>query len=103
MNYETFTRQKHAYKNMNEIAPAAIGVRKKVRLFQTLHDSKMSAIVALSQKSRVLLKDVAILESIVEKMAVYGNCNYEEKLLLIEGPLCSKARAALEELGWDIP
>jgi hypothetical protein len=102
MNYETFSKKKLPYKTMHEVLPSAIGVRKKVRLFHTLHNSALCAIVALSQKSRVLLKDVDVLESIVEKMAVNSGCEYDEKLLLIEAPLCSKARKALEEEGWDI-
>jgi hypothetical protein len=102
MTYETFSRQQHSYKKMNEIAPAAIGVRKKVRLFQALHANTFTAIIALSQKSRVLLKDVSVLESIVDKMAIYADCHFNHKVLLIDAPLCSKAEAALQKLGWDI-
>jgi len=102
MTYETFSREQQRYKKMHEIAPSAIGVRKKVRLFQALHTNTFTAIIALSQKSRVLLKDVSVLESIVEKMALYTECDFEHKLLLIDAPLCSKAEATLRDLGWDI-
>jgi len=102
MTYETFSRQQHPYNKMHEIAPSVIGVRKKVRLFQALHLNTFTAIIALSQKSRVLVKDVSVLESIVEKMALYVECEFDHKLLLIDAPLCSKAEAALQKLGWDI-
>jgi hypothetical protein len=102
MTFESFEHHHSNYQQMQEITPASIGIRKKVRLFMARREGRLSAIVALEQKSRVVLKDVVVLESIVEKMEHLVAADFTAKVLLMEAPLCSKARRALEEQGWDI-
>ncbi len=102
MTYETFVKHAKQPAQIREIEPSLLKIRKKVRLFQAKEEGVLCAVVALSQKSRVLLKDVAVLESIVEKMALYGGYDFRAKLLLLEAPICSKAQNALESQGWEI-
>lgn len=102
-NLEILSRNRFASARMHELTPAQLGIRKKVRLFHAReNDGSSSAVIALTQKSRVVLKDVVVLEQIIGKMALYSQCIYSRKVLLIEAPLCSKARSALEDEGWDI-
>ncbi len=100
---ETLKRNRFSSARMHELNPAQLGIRKKVRLFHAReNDGSISGVIALTQKSRVVLKDVAVLEQIIEKMAFYSQSIHNRKVLIIEAPLCSKARNALEDEGWDI-
>lgn len=91
------------YKKLEEILPKALKIRNKVKLYVAL-DLKgyYNAVVVVSQKSRLLMKDVAKLEEIVEKMALYRDHQFQGKVLMLDAPLCSKAKAAFIKAKWKI-
>ena len=91
------------YKKMIEIKPSQLGVRNKLRIYHAT-DTKgyFSAIFAVSQKSRLLMKDVKKLEEIYYKLVIFSDHNFKHKVLFIDAPLCSKAKAAFIECGWSL-
>ena len=91
------------YKKMEEIAPSALKIRNKIRIFHTLDlSSRYGVVFVVSQKSRILQKNVAIFENIVEKVKVYVDHNVINKVIIIDAPLCSKAAALFKEKKWKV-
>lgn len=91
------------YKNMQEIAPKELKIRNKIRIYKAT-DTKgyFWAIFAVSQKSRILMKDVHKFEEIYSKLALYCDHNFKYKIIFIDAPLCSKAEKAFIETGWKL-
>jgi len=79
-----------------------LGIRKRVDIYFGV-DLKNYYIVLLkiSQKSRFLQKNVDSLESIVNDLATYKDVNIAKKYLILDTPLCSKAKSKLLELKWS--
>jgi hypothetical protein len=88
---------------MQEIAPSELGVRNKIRIYKaTDTNGYFWAIFAVSQKSRVLMKDVHKFEEIYAKLVLFFDHNFKHKIIFIDAPLCSKAKEALIGQGWKI-
>jgi len=91
------------YKKLDEIQPKELKIRNRVKLFVALDLNKYyNAIVVVSQKSRLLMKDVAKFEEIVFKMTIYRDHQFKGKVLMLDAPICSKAKAAFKKLKWKI-
>ena len=90
-------------KKMQEVAPKELGIRNKIKIYKaTDRNSQYWAIFAVSQKSRLLMKDVHKFEEIYGKLSLYFEHNFKHKVIFIDAPLCSKAEAAFKEAGWKI-
>ncbi|CAI6151652.1 MAG TPA: hypothetical protein EYO75_02825 [Sulfurimonas sp.] len=91
------------YKKMLEIAPKELGIRNKIKIYKAT-DTKgyFWAIFAVSQKSRILMKDVHKFQEIYAKLTLFCEHNFKHKIIFIDAPLCSKAKLAFKEAGWKI-
>ena len=91
------------YKKMQEVTPKELGVRNKIKMYKAT-DTRgyFWAIFAISQKSRILMKDVHKMQEIYAKLAVFCDHNFKHKIIFIDAPLCSKAKLAFIEAGWKI-
>ena len=91
------------YQHIETINPKELGIRKKVSIFivKDLND-QTAVIFQISQKSRFLQKDADNMQKIIE--IVTNNIKYTitSKIILIESPLCSKAKAKLKDLQWIV-
>ena len=84
------------YKRLEEIQPKELKVRNKIRIFSaTDMNGYYTTIFMVSQKSRLLMKDVLKFEEIYQKLVTYSGHNYKYKILTIDAPLCSKAKKSL--------
>ena len=91
------------YKKMQEVAPKELGIRNKIRIYKATDTmGYFWAIFAVSQKSRILMKDVRKFEEIYSKLTVYFEHNFKHKIIFIDAPLCSKAKEAFKTQGWKI-
>jgi hypothetical protein len=91
------------YKKMQEISPKELGIRNKIKIYQATDvNGYFWAIFCISQKSRILMKDVAKFEEIYAKLVLYVDHHFKYKTIFIDAPLCSKAQKALKEAGWKI-
>jgi len=91
------------FKNMLEIAPKELGIRNKIKMYKATDiQGYFWAIFAVSQKSRLLMKDVHKFEEIYAKLTLLCEHNFKHKIIFIDAPLCSKAAAAFKEAGWKI-
>ena len=89
------------YTQIKTIDIKDLGIRKKIDIFiaEDLNNNK-HVIFYITQKSRFLQKDVTKIEEI--KTIVLDNVKDKiiMKTIIIESPLCSKAKAKLEQLDW---
>jgi len=91
------------FKKMQEISPKELGIRNKIKIYKaTDMNGYFWAIFAVSQKSRILMKDVHRFEEIYAKLTLYCEHNFKYKIFFIDAPLCSKASKAFKEAGWKI-
>ena len=91
------------YKKMLEIAPKELGIRNKIKIYKATDTyGYFWAILAVSQKSRLLMKDVHKFEEIHAKLKIYCEHNFKHKVIFIDAPLCSKAKDAFKTQGWKI-
>jgi len=91
------------YKKMQEVTPKELGIRNKIKMYKAT-DTRgyFWAIFAISQKSRVLMKDVHKMQEIYAKLTLFCEHNFKHKIIFIDAPLCSKAKAAFKEAGWKV-
>ncbi|SFV62922.1 hypothetical protein MNB_SM-6-657 [hydrothermal vent metagenome] len=91
------------FKKMQEIPPKDLGIRNRIKIFHaTDTNGYFWVIFAVSQKSRILMKDVHKFEEIYAKLTLFCEHNFKYKILFIDAPLCSKAAKAFKEAGWKI-
>ena len=91
------------YKKMLEILPKDLGIRNKIKIYNARDTHNVAcAIFAVSQKSRLLMKDVHKFEEIYIKLTIFCEHNFKNKIIFIDAPLCSKAAVAFKEAGWKI-
>lgn len=91
------------YKRFEEVTPKQLGIRNRIRIFHAV-DTKgyFTALFMISQKSRILMKDVKKMEEIYQKLVLYCDHNFKHKLIKIDAPLCSKAERAFKEAQWSL-
>ncbi|HFQ61215.1 MAG TPA: hypothetical protein ENK39_02800 [Epsilonproteobacteria bacterium] len=91
------------FKSLKEITPKELGTRKKIGLYVGV-DLKgyYAVIMELTKKSRVLRKEAEELMALHKKLEKYVDSTIKKKYIIIKAPLCSKAKALLEENGWRV-
>ena len=91
------------FKSLQEIMPKELGSRKKVSLYLGI-DLKgyYALVIEVEKKSRVLRKEAGELMLLHEKLEQYVESKITKKYILIKAPLCSHAKAMLEENGWKV-
>lgn len=91
------------FKSLKSISPKELGSRKKVSLYLGIDLKGYYALVmSLEKKSRVLRKEVEDLILLHEKVESYIDSKITKKYIRIKAPLCSKAKALMEEKGWKV-
>jgi hypothetical protein len=100
---EYFQQKKMIFKSLKEIIPKEIGSRKRIGLYVGVDMKGYYALVmVLEKKSRVLRKEAQELMALHEKIQKYIDSSIKKKYILIKAPLCSHAKAMLEENGWKV-
>ncbi len=91
------------FKSFKEITPKELGSRKKIELYLGIDLKGYYALVMnVEKKSRVLRKEAGELMLLHEKLEKYIDSKITKKYILIKAPLCSHAKAMLEEHGWKV-
>ncbi len=100
---EYLNRKDIIFKSLKEILPKELGSRKKVTLHLGVDLKGYYALVMeLEKKSRVLRKEAADLMELHEKVEKYVGSKITKKYIVIKAPLCSHAKAMLDEHGWKV-
>jgi hypothetical protein len=91
------------FKSLKEISPKELASRKKIELYLGVDMKGYYALVMnVEKKSRVLRKEAGELMLLHEKLEKYIDSKINKKYITINAPLCSKAKALLEEHGWKV-
>ena len=91
------------FKSLNEISPKELGSRKKIALYVGVDlEGYYSLVMQIEKKSRILRKEAMELMGLHEKLEKYIDTKISKKYIIIKAPLCSKAKALLEEHGWRV-
>lgn len=91
------------FKSLKPIPVKELGSRKKIDLYLGVDTKKYYAcIIHIAKKSRILQKEARELMVFHEKLEAYNESKIKKKYIYIQAPLCSKAKALLEEEGWMV-
>ena len=90
------------FQDIKQLTLKDIGIRKKLNIFTAKSDSTTYVILHITQKSRILRKDAEKLEGIYRQILNYLDLKTSSKIVSIEAPLCSKAKALLEDFNWIV-
>ena len=91
------------FKSLKPLSPKELGSRKKIELYLGVDLKGFYAVVmVVEKKSRVLRKEAGELMLLHEKLESYIDSSVKKKYMVIKAPLCSKAKAMLEENGWKV-
>jgi hypothetical protein len=103
MVVDSLRKKGKIYKKMQEVTPKELGIRNKIRIYKAIDmHGFFCSIFAVSQKSRLLMKDVRKFEEIYSKLTIFCEHSFKHKIIFIDAPLCSKAEEAFKEIGWKI-
>lgn len=98
-----FTNKNIIFKDFVCVDPKDLGSRKKIKIYDALGvDKSYYAIFIIDAKSRFLRKNADELEVLLETLIQKKDHNYKHKIALIQSPLCSKAKAQLEDNSWRV-
>ena len=98
-----FTNKNIIFKQIDPITPKEIGSRKKIGIYHATSVKKeFYAIFIIDGKSRFLRKNADDLMILSERLSSHLDHNFKRKVLIISSPLCSKAKAYLEENKWSV-
>ncbi len=100
---DIFRKKGRLFKKMVEILPREIGIRNKIKIYKATDiNGYFWVIIAVSQKSKLLMKDVKKFEEIYAKLCIFTGHNFKYKTLLIDAPVCSKALDGFKQHSWKI-
>jgi hypothetical protein len=100
---EHFQKKGKIFKKINPILPKELGIRNKIQIYKAVDlNGFFWAFFIVSQKTRIISKDVAKFEEIYKKLVLYTEHNFKYKTILIDAPLCSKAKKAFKDAGWKV-
>ncbi|MCR1814896.1 hypothetical protein [Aliarcobacter butzleri] len=98
-----YTNKNILFKEIKQIFPKEVDSRKKIDIYSaTTIDSKFYAIFIVDSKSRFIRKNAQDLMELCEKLASYLGHNFKKKELLVNSPLCSKAKEYLKQNDWSV-
>ena len=88
-------------RKLSEISPKELGTRKRIIPYVGVNlEGYYCSVFVLSKKSRVLRKEAEELEELHKKMERWKGTTISKKYIWVDAPLCSKAKAWMEEKGW---
>lgn len=100
---ESLNRKHIIFKSLKAIMPKELGSRKKVSIHLGVDLKGYYALVLqMEKRSRVLRKEADELMLLHEKLEQYIGSKVTKKYIIIKAPLCSHAKAMLEEHGWKV-
>ncbi len=100
---EFFKQSGLLFRSLESLEPKAFGIKKRVELFRGLDTQNFFILVVrVAKKSRILQKEVQELEKMAKKIEAKLGHGFKRRFLLIQGPICSKAKKELEEIGWSV-
>jgi len=90
-------------KSLDEIDLAILKTRKKIKVFSGITDKRYFIVIfTINQKSRFIVKNAKEIIELENRLEVVRNHAYKKKYMVLESPLCSRAKAFLTKENWKI-
>ncbi len=100
---EYFQQKGILFKSLKAVLPKALGSRKKITIWVGVDlRGYYVSVMLLQKKSRVLRKEVEGLIALHTTLEHYVDSAIKRRHIIICAPLCSKAKALLQEHSWVI-
>ncbi len=100
---DIFRKKKLIFKSLTQISLKELGSRKKIDIYLGVNKNDYYAIIIhIVKKSRILQKEVNVLMGFHDKLEEKIKSKIKKKYIIIDAPLCSKAKKLLEENGWKV-
>ncbi len=95
--------KKMVFKSLKPIDIKLLDSRKKINIYLGVDLKKYYAsIFHIHKKSRILKKEVLELMELHERLEVFNDSKINKKYIYIQAPLCSKAKALMQENQWTV-
>ena len=95
--------KKLLFKSLTPIEIKSLGSRKKIDIYLGVDLKKYYAcILHINKKSRLLKKEALELMAFHEKLEILNDSKIKNKYIYIQAPLCSKAKALMQEEKWTV-
>ncbi len=87
------------FQRLQRVDLKSLGIKKRIGFFKGIDvEGAYWAIALIKRKSRIVQKDAKELEALVQNLPFEHA--FKKKALLLQAPICSKAKALLEKEGW---
>jgi hypothetical protein len=88
-------------KKLTPITPKRLHSRKKISLYVGVDlDGYYCSVMVLAKKSRVVRKEAEELFVLQGRLEAHVDAAINKKYVWVDAPLCSKAKALMEQEGW---
>ena len=95
--------KKLVFKSLKPIEIKSLGSRKKIDIYLGVDLKKYYAcIIHIKKKSRILTKEALQFIELHEKLEILNDSKINKKYIYIQAPLCSKAKALMQEEKWTV-
>ena len=100
---ETLRKSGALFKRLAPLELKPLGVRKRMDAYEGVDEKGMyAAVFHVEKKSRILVKEAGEYRQILETVESARGHKIKRPFLVTSAPLCSKAKAYLEEHGWKV-
>jgi hypothetical protein len=100
---EFLSQKKIICKSFSSIHPSKLESRKKVDIYFGVNlKGYYCSVFSIAKKSRVLHKEAEEILELHSRLEKNNNSKINQKYLLVQAPICSKAKAFLEESDWKV-
>ena len=90
-------------KSFKGISPKSLNSRKKVKIYIGVDlENYYTMVMQIEKKSRILQKEVEDFFALHKKLEEYIDSKIKRKRIIINAPLCSKAKKLFVENGWKV-
>ena len=100
---EFFKKRGVLFRTLEALDPKALGIKKRLELFEGVNlEGAFVLVMKIARKSRLLQKDAQQLELLAKEIESKLAHRFKYRYLIIQAPICSKAKRWLEENGWRV-
>ncbi len=100
---EFFKKRGVLFRSLEPLDPKAFGIKKRLKLYRGVDlNGSFVLVVTIERKSRVLQKEAEGLESLAKEIEAKLSHRFKRRYLLLQAPICSKAKRWLQENGWRV-
>jgi hypothetical protein len=91
------------FSKFDKIEPKQLNSRKKIDIYSSTDIKKhFISIFIINSKSRFLIKNAKEIIELQNRLVLFEGHNFKKNIIIIQSPLCSKAKQYLKENRWIV-